>query len=108
VAPEWVEQEIAQKTGIGQVMVYGEARPYAVALISASQGDADAAAIDRAIGACNARLPGYAQVRRWLRAPEPFSFANGLLTSNGRLRRAAIVERHGGLIDSLYRDEVAS
>jgi long-chain acyl-CoA synthetase len=108
VAPEWVEREIAQQTGIGQVMVYGEARPYAVALISASQGAADAAAIDRAIGACNARLPGYAQVRRWLRAPEPFSFANGLLTSNGRLRRAAIVERHGGLIDSLYRDEVAS
>jgi len=108
VAPEWVEREIALEPGIRHVMVHGEARPYAVAIVSASRDGADAATIDRAIGAANARLPDYAQVRRWTRAPESFSFENGLLTSNGRLRRRDVVERHGALLDALYREEIAS
>jgi long-chain acyl-CoA synthetase len=108
VAPEWVEREIALEPAIRHVMVHGEARPYAVALVSASPEGADAATIDRAIAAANKRLPDYAQVRRWARVPEPFSFDNGLLTSNGRLRRRDIVERFGNLLDALYREELAS
>ena len=103
VAPEWVEREIAQHPGVRHVMVHGEARPYAVAIVSAPRESADDATIDRAIAAANAALPEYAQVRRWLRAPEPFSFDNGLLTSNGRLRRPEIVQRHGDLLDAMYR-----
>jgi long-subunit acyl-CoA synthetase (AMP-forming) len=108
VAPEWVEGEISQQPGIRHVMVLGEARPYAVALVSASPAEADTAAIERAIAAANARLPDYAQVRRWVRSPQPFSLANGLLTANGRLRRREITGRYGTLLDSLYRDEIAS
>ena len=33
-------------------------------------------------------------VHRWLRADAPFTRANGLLTANGRLRRAALAERY--------------
>jgi len=108
VAPEWVEREIALEPAIRHVMVHGEARPYAVAVVSTAPGGADAATIDRAIASANQRLPDYARVRRWVRAPEPFSFDNGMLTSNGRLRRPAIVERHRTLIDGLYREELAS
>ena len=102
VAPEWVEREITQQPGIRHVMVHGEARPHAVALVSAPDAGVTDADIERGIGAANGRLPDYAQVRRWARAPEPFSFQNGLLTSNGRLRRGAILERHGALLASLY------
>jgi len=108
VAPEWVEREIAQHPGVRHVMVHGEARPYAVAIVSAPRESADDATIDRAIAAANAALPEYAQVRRWLRAPEPFSFDNGLLTSNGRLRRPEIVQRHGDLLDAMYRAGIDS
>jgi len=102
VAPEWVEREIVQQPGIGHAMVHGEARPYAVALLSAPDPAVSDVDLARVIAAANERLPGYAQVRRWARVPEPFSFANGLLTPNGRLRRAEILARHGALIDSLY------
>jgi long-chain acyl-CoA synthetase len=108
VAPEWVEREIAQHPGVRHVMVHGEARPYAVAIVSALREAADDATIDRAIATANAALPEYAQVRRWLRAPEPFSFDNGLLTSNGRLRRPEIVRRHGDLLDAMYRAGIDS
>jgi len=102
VAPEWVEREITQQPGIRHVMVHGEARPHAVALVSVPDAGVTDADIERGIVAANCRLPDYAQVRRWARAPEPFSFQNGLLTSNGRLRRGAILERHGALVASLY------
>ena len=102
VAPEWVEREIVQQPGIRHAMVHGEAQPYAVALVEPMNDGVTDAEIDRGIAAANARLPEYAQVRHWARAPEPFTFQNGLLTSNGRLRRDAILERHGALLAPLY------
>jgi hypothetical protein len=53
-------------------------------------------------------LPDYAQVRRWARAPRPFSFADGTLTANGRVRRSEILARANHLLDALYRAELAS
>ena len=103
VAPEWVERELAQQPGVRHVMVHGEARPYAVAMVSPADGTVTDADIERGLAAANHRLPDYARVRAWVRAPEPFSFDNGLLTSNGRLRRAEILRRHGALLDALYR-----
>jgi len=108
VAPEWVERELVQRLPQRPVMVFGEARPYAVALVSGVQDDAEVATVERVIAAANAGLPDYARVRRWARIAEPFNFANGLLTANGRPRRTAIVERHHALLDALYREELAS
>mgnify|MGYP003467835729 CR=1 FL=1 len=58
--------------------------------------------VETAIAVANERLPDYAQVRRWARAPEPFTLQNGLLTSNGRLRRAETLARHGAVLGPLY------
>jgi len=103
VAPEWVEREVAQQPGVRHVLVHGEARPYAVAIVSPADPAVSDADIERSLAAANLRLPDYAQVRGWVRAPEAFTFDNGLLTSNGRLRRAEILRRHGALLDTLYR-----
>jgi long-subunit acyl-CoA synthetase (AMP-forming) len=108
VAPEWVEREIAQQAGVRHVLAHGEARPYAVAIVSPTGDDIDDATLARGIAAANARLPEYAQVRRWLRADQSFTFDDGLLTSNGRLRRAAILQRYDSKLDALYRDETDS
>lgn len=107
VTPEWVEQEIRQFAPIRHVMVSGESRPYPVALVSAAP-ELPAVDIGRAIQAANARLPDYAQVRRWWRTATPFSFDDGLLTANGRLRREAIAARYGAQLDALYQQEPAS
>jgi long-chain acyl-CoA synthetase len=103
VAPEWVEREITRHPAVRHVLVHGEARPYVVALVSAADAASGDATIEHAIAEANAGLPPYAQVRRWRRVPEPFSFDNGLLTANGRLRRREIVARHGDLLDAMYR-----
>ncbi len=104
ISPEWVERELLAEPGIAQAMVHGEARPYPVALLAAPA----AVALEPLVAAANRRLPDYARVRRWARLDAPLSVDDGLLTSNGRLRRAAIQERYGDLLESLYRDALAS
>jgi long-chain acyl-CoA synthetase len=108
VSPEWVECEISQRLAGRPVLVHGESRPFAVALVGASAREAPDPVVEAAIVAANAALPNYAQVRRWARAPSPFSAADGTLTANGRLRRHEIHSRHGLLLDDLYRAEFAS
>lgn len=108
VSPEWVECEISQRLAGRPVLVHGESRPHVVALVGASAREASDAAVEAAIGAANAALPNYAQVRRWARAPAPFSFADGTLTANGRLRRQEIHSRLAALLEDLYRAELAS
>lgn len=108
VSPEWVESEISQRLGGRPVLAYGEARPSVVALVGAAADDIDDNAVERAVQAANATLPSYAQVRRWARAPQPFTFADGTLTANGRLRRREIHARCASLLGSLYDEALAS
>jgi long-subunit acyl-CoA synthetase (AMP-forming) len=108
VSPEWVESEVSQRLDGRPVLACGEARPYVVALVGAGADEVDDVAVTRAIAAANATLPVYAQVRHWLRTERPFSFADGSLTANGRLRRSAILARHRDRIDALYTEAAAS
>jgi long-subunit acyl-CoA synthetase (AMP-forming) len=63
-----------------------------------------AARVDAAVARANRRLPDYARVRAWSSPAEPFTFANGSLTANGRLRRDHILRAHGPVIEELYRN----
>jgi long-subunit acyl-CoA synthetase (AMP-forming) len=101
ITPEWVESELTAEPVIAQALVSGEVRAYPVALIVAG-ANAGADSIDQAIARANSRLPDYARVRRWALFPETPTPNNGLLTANGRLRRAEIAVKYQQLIDSLY------
>ncbi|MDQ6995870.1 MAG: AMP-binding protein [Mariprofundus sp.] len=101
VSPEWVEQELSIELAIGQCCVFGEARPFNVAIIVARQA-ALADAVEQAIEAANARLPDYARVSRWIVADDTFSVANGLWTGTGRPRRQHIFNAFEERIDQLY------
>lgn len=105
VSPEWVERELLLDPAVGQAVVFGEARPYLTALLvpSPTLRTATAPALDAAVQAANARLPDYARVGRWSLASAPFSPADGTLTANGRPRRAAIAERDGARLETLYQ-----
>lgn len=88
ISPEWVESELLGQRGILQAAVFGEAQPHLTAvLVAPALSDA---ALQQAVDQANSRLPDYAQVKAVRRADEPFSAGNGLATSNGRNKRAAI------------------
>ena len=107
VAPEWVERELTIQPIIANAAVFGEGRPWNVALIVARElpGVDRDSAIDAAVAKANQSLPDYAQVRHWLLAEEPFSLQNGLLTSNGRLRRAEIWACYESAVEKLYGEK---
>ena len=92
ISPEWVESNSLSEPEIQQIAIFGEAQPYLSAVIYASDDTPDqqlAAAMQRA----NSRMPDYAQIKHWCRAPEPFSLHNQMLTDNGKLRRQQIQQQ---------------
>lgn len=103
VSPDWVEPEFLRHGVIRQIAIFGEAKPWNVAVIVASPG-ASASAVEEVIRATNSGLPDYARVGDWLAANEPFSLANGLLTANGRVRRDAVFATYRETIEARYAD----
>lgn len=103
VSPEWVERELSIESAIGQCCLFGEARPFNVAVIVPRSGmTADAIAL--AVSEANKRLPDYAQVSRWLISEQPFSVDEGLWTGTGRPRRNQIYKRFQQELDALYEE----
>lgn len=111
VAPEWIECELAAEQGIAQAAVFGEARPWNVAIIVPARGNGpgarpfDPTLIAAAVQRANARLPDYARIGRWLIADAPFVPENGLATPNGRLRREQVAALYADRIRALYESE---
>jgi long-subunit acyl-CoA synthetase (AMP-forming) len=101
VSPEWLETALTNTPEIVQVCVFGEARPFNVAVICSQ---ANALQIAAAINKLNQSLPDYAQVRHWLSADAPFSTNNNQLTANGRLKRDVIWQAYQAKINTLYND----
>ena len=106
IAPEWVEGELTCMPAIRQVWVYGEGRPWNTAVITPSPGTTRAQ-IDAAIECVNARLPAYARISAWLESEQPFSFSNGELTANGRLRRDTLLAHYFRPIERVYKETTA-
>lgn len=69
-----------------------------VAVVSAAAEPADTAAIIERLAAANAAFGQDEQIRDVIIAPEPFSIANGMLTSQFKPRRQQIL--------AAYRDEL--
>jgi long-chain acyl-CoA synthetase len=106
INPEWVESEFLVQNQIAECIVFGDARPYCVALVSPLRTDESTESLQRSIDNINAQLPDYAQVKRWSRFPHPLSEQSGLITENGRPKRELIAARYGQLLESLYSDQM--
>lgn len=107
VAPEPLEDAIAARVQEAQhVILVGNRRSSLAALIAASGSNGNSVKTEQvqsALDALNANLPHYKQIRAFHVIPEPFSMENGLLTTNGKLKRDAIAARFASEIDQLYR-----
>ncbi len=124
VAPQLVENLLKTHPLISQAMVYGDKRPYPVALIALNpeelarwaQGhgleatDLAAAARDeevrkfvaRIVEEKNATLASYAQVKKFAIIPGDFTQDGGELTPTLKVKRKVVAEKYRDLIESLY------
>jgi len=102
VAPEWVERELTIEPAIAQAVVFGEGKPFNVAVVVARNSQGVTAAIDRA----NLRLPDYAQVQQFVLANAPFSTANGQAAASGAPQRGRIANDYQQAIAACYSEEI--
>lgn len=104
VAPEWVERELTLHPAIMQAAVFGEGKPFNVAVIVPRPGF-DASDIDAAIELANRQLPDYARVSAWVPASALFNTTNQQLTANGRLKREVILAAYAADLDLFYQEQ---
>jgi long-chain acyl-CoA synthetase len=109
VAPEPLEEELARHVQEAQrIILVGNQRSFLAALVTATSSngltDAD---VQFAIEHVNGDLPHYKQIRAFVILPEPLSTENGLLTTNGKLKRDAIATRFAAEIEQLYQKKPA-
>lgn len=101
VSPDWVERELTNSPAIFQAAVFGEAKPFNVAVIVTS-ATARPNDVHMALSKANKALPDYAQIKAWVLARPHFSLENGLATANFRLKREAIYQQYKSQIEVFY------
>jgi long-chain acyl-CoA synthetase len=109
IAPEPLEEELAQHVPQAQrIILVGNQRSFLGALVTAtSSNGVTGADVQFAIEHVNVDLPHYKQVRAFVILPEPLSVENGLLTTNGKIKREAIAARFAVEIEQLYQKKPA-
>ncbi len=115
VSPLQVEQVYLRSSWIDELVVFGEGKPFLVALAVLSEEGHEAIrqsphtpeeTLMAALEPHSRELPAYAAVRRLAILLEPFSLERGEMTTTLKLRRPIIHGRHAALIESLYQTPV--
>jgi long-chain acyl-CoA synthetase len=125
IAPQNIENLLKADPFISQVMVYGDRRPYPVALITINPEElskfareqgiltSEAAAIvkhpkvteriGRTVEEKNTQLQSYAKIKRFTVLPVDFSLDGGELTPTLKVKRKVVSQKYKDAIEELYR-----
>jgi len=93
ISPEWVESCLLTSPIIDQCLVAGDGETHLSAILVPTSSS-NLEQLQTAIDKTNRALPDYARVLHWIIAEEDFNQQNQELTSNGKLRRTAILQRY--------------
>jgi long-chain acyl-CoA synthetase len=125
IAPQNIENLLKADPFISQVMVYGDRRPYPVALITINPEElskfareqgiltSEAAAIvkhpkvaervGRTVEEKNTQLQSYAKIKRFTVLPTDFTLDGGELTPTLKVKRKVVSQKYKDAIEELYR-----
>lgn len=104
INPEWVESEILCYPLIAECIVFGDTRPFCVALLSPRNPDVTDREIQQILDSVNQSLPDYARIKKWQRLDKSISSQQKLITENGRPKRHSIYTHYQQQIHTLYED----
>ena len=125
VVPSPIEEQLQLSGYITNIMVYGEQRPFNVAVIVPDMaaltkwaekhglGDLGEDALikseevndlyQREIDRLSSEIKGYEKVRGFVLEDEEFAPENGMLTPSLKVKRRAVMEKYGADIEKLYQ-----
>ncbi len=126
ITPVNIENALRETRWISEAVVYGDNRPYLVALLTLDRDEqrklaerlhvsadtADMAAdesvravVQRDVDEINARLARIEQIKRFAILDHDLSQAGGELTPTLKVKRAAVYDRYADVFSGLYRAE---
>ncbi|MBU2178211.1 MAG: AMP-binding protein [Gammaproteobacteria bacterium] len=108
VNPEWVEAELLKTGLLQQAVLFGDARPYCVAVLFCANPAITDSQLGSFIHSVNQHLPDYARVERFIRLTSPLSERQGTYTANGRPKRAVIADLYANELAVLYQPDFES
>jgi long-chain acyl-CoA synthetase len=125
VAPQYIENLLKGDPFVSQALVYGDRRPYPVALVTlnpeelgkfarnAGLGEKPLAElarnpaiverVRRTVDGINEKLASYAKVKRFAVLPGDFTIESGELTPTLKVKRKVVSHNYADLIESLYQ-----
>ena len=125
IAPQNIENLLKGDPFVSQVMVYGDRRPFPVALITLNPDELTAFAkaegiltpdpaalarhpkvverVSRIVEERNAELQSYAKIKKFTILADDFTVENGFLTPTLKVKRKVIRDKYQGALDQLYR-----
>ena len=102
ISPEWLESELMSTGLFQQAVVFGDSKPFCIAILVPLSADIPQNKIQFAINTLNNSLPVYAQILNFILLEQKMTFNDGLVTSNGRPKRTAIARHFHQEINTLY------
>jgi len=105
VNPVKIELMLREATGIDHIMLYGDGRPYCIAILwgCLAEERSAVATIEEGIRKVNEQLSHPEQVKRWAVLTDTLSIAGGDLTANLKMKRSAIALKYQEVIEKLYK-----
>jgi long-subunit acyl-CoA synthetase (AMP-forming) len=92
ISPEWPEALLLEDPRVLQAMVTCIDEPF-LSCILVCEKDLSADEKNSILSRANKQLPSYAHIERCVLITQPFSYQDGTLTANGRLKRNVIMEK---------------
>ena len=114
ISPLRVEMVLHAQNGIAQAVIFGDSRPFIVAIITPSSDLLAIAegkgrpeefiknSISDAIRTANANLGAPERIRHFILSDEPFTAENNLVTQTGEFQRKAIITLYQARLEALY------
>jgi long-chain acyl-CoA synthetase len=126
IAPQLVENLLRADPLVSQAMVYGDRRPYPVALVTLNPHEVARLAraagllvedlarlgrhprvverVEHIVETTNARLPSYARIKRFAVLAEELTEEGGELTPTQKVKRRIVADKYREVLEGLYRD----
>ncbi len=105
ISPLKIENEIINSNLFDQAIVFGENKPYLIALLvlSDDKKNLDKVEIKEEIEKINNNLSKIEKIKKYFLINEKFSIENGMLTPTLKLKRFKIIQKYKNSIEKLYQ-----
>ena len=105
ISPLKIENELLNLEFVDQAIVYGDNKPYLVALLVISDEfvNIDKKEIDNQINKINLNLSKVENIKKYFVIKEKFSIQNGMLTPTLKLKRYKIISKFKNNFENLYK-----